>query len=226
MLKHRADELQPPIQMCDALSRNLPGDLKTIVANCIAHGRRQFVDVADRFKDECEYVLNALKVVYRTDAEARKKNLSPAKRLQLHRTKSQQTMTRLHNWLERQFDDRLVEPNSALGDAINYMLKHWEKLTRFLQEPGAPLDNNICERALKRAIVHRKNSLFYKTRRGARVGDMYMSLIYTCEICQASPFDYLTALHRNTEQVAETPHDWMPWNYQATIDKSAVPVLA
>jgi len=226
VLKHRAEELQRPIQMCDALSRNLPGDLKTIVANCIAHARRQFVDVADQFKDECEYVLKAFKVVYRTDAEARKKNLSPSQRLQLHRTKSQQTMTRLHSWLKRQFDDKLVEPNSALGKAISYMLNHWEKLTRFLQEPGAPLDNNICERALKRAIVHRKNSLFYKTRRGARVGDMYMSLIYTCEMCQTSPFDYLTALHRQAERVAEAPHDWMPWNYKATIDESAVPVLA
>jgi len=226
VLKHRAEELQQPIQMCDALSRNMPGELETIVANCIAHARRQFVDVADRFRDECEYVLKAFTVVYRTEGEARKKNLSPAKRLRLHRTKSQQTMTRLNNWLKRQFDDKLVEPNSALGNAIKYMLNHWDKLTRFLQVPGAPLDNNICERALKRAIVHRKNSLFYKTRRGARIGDMYMSLIYTCELCQASPFDYLNALHRHAEQVAEDPHDWMPWNYQANIDAVAVPVPA
>jgi hypothetical protein len=226
VLKQRAEELQQPIQMCDALSRNLPGELKTIVANCMAHGRRQFVDVADRFPDECEYVLKALKVVYRTDAEARKKKLCPAKRLRLHRTKSQQTMSRLHNWLKRQLDEKLVEPNSALGEAINYMLNHWEKLTRFLQTPGAPLDNNICERALKRAIVHRKNSLFYKTRRGARIGDMYMSLIYTCELCQVSPFDYLAALHRHAEQVAHAPDDWMPWNYQAAVDANGVTVLA
>ena len=57
------------------------------------------------------------------------------------------------------------------------MLNHWEKLTRFLHVPGAPLDNSIRERALKKAILHRKNALFYKTQRGARVGDMYMSLI-------------------------------------------------
>ena len=224
VLRHRAEELQQPIQMCDALSRNMPGELETIVANCIAHARRQFVDVVDRFRDECEYVLKAFTVVYRTEAEARKRSLSPAKRLRLHRTKSQQTMTRLHNWLKRQFDEKLVEPNSALGNAIKYMLNHWDKLTRFLQVPGAPLDNNICERALKRAIVHRKNSLFYKTRRGARIGDMYMSLIYTCELCQASPFDYLNALHRHAELVAAAPHHWMPWNYQATID--ATPALA
>ena len=60
------------------------------------------------------------------------------------------------------------------------MLKHWQKLTLFLRVPGPPLDNNICERALKMAIRHRKNSLFYKTLRGAAVGDLYMSLIHTC----------------------------------------------
>ena len=226
VLRHRAEELQRPIQMCDALSRNLPGELETIVANCLAHARRQFVDVVDRFPDACRHVLEALKVVYRTDAEARKRKLSPAKRLQLHRTKSQQAMSRLHHWLRRQFDDKQVEPNSALGDAIRYMLKHWEKLTRFLHVPGAPLDNNICERALKRAILHRKNALFYRSRRGARVGDMYMSLIHTCELCGVSPFDYLTNLHRNANQAAATPDRWLPWNYQANATTNAALVQA
>lgn len=218
VLQHRAAELQRPIQMCDALSRNLPGELETIVANCLAHSRRRFADVADRFENECKHVLDALTIVYRTDAEARKRKLSPGKRLQLHRTKSQQTMTRLHNWLKRQFDDKLVEPNSALGEAITYMLNHWEKLTRFLQVAGAPLDNNICERALKKAILHRKNALFYKSQRGARVGDMYMSLIYTCEQSDVSPFEYLTELHRNADQVAADPDSWMPWNYRVAVD--------
>ena len=222
VLRHRAAELERPIQMCDALSRNLPGELETIVANCLTHGRRQFVDVVDRFPEECRYVLEALQVAYRTDAEARKRQLSPAKRLQLHRTKSGQVMTRLHHWLQRQIDHKLVEPNSALGDAIQYMLRHWEKLTRFLEVPGAPLDNNVCERALKKAILHRKNALFYKTQRGARIGDMYMSLIYTCELCQINPFSYLTALHGNAEQVADDPANWLPWNYPAAADRESV----
>ena len=111
-------------------------------------------------------------------------------------------MERLREWLKRQFDDRLVEPNSALGAAINYLRKHWDKLTLFLRVPGAPLDNNVCERALKKAILHRKNSLFYKTTNGAAVGDLYMSLIYTCELCGANAFDYLTELQRHANQLA------------------------
>jgi Transposase IS66 family len=45
--------------------------------------------------------------------------------------------------------------------------------------------NNICERALKRAVLHRKNALFYKTLNGAEAGDLFMSLIHTCELCGA-----------------------------------------
>jgi len=63
VLAERAADLGAPIQMCDALSRNLPGELATIVGNCLAHGRRQFVEVADRFPEECRHVLEALTVI-------------------------------------------------------------------------------------------------------------------------------------------------------------------
>jgi transposase len=221
VLAERAKDLGPPIQMCDALSRNLPAELKTIVANCLAHGRRQFVEVADHFPEECRHVLEALAVIYRNDAIARKRNLSPEARLQFHQAESGLTMEALHDWLTRQFDQRLVEPNSTLGGAIAYMLRHWEKLTLFLRVPAAPLDNNICERALKKAIQHRKNALFYKTENGAHVGDVFMSLIYTCELCGANPFDYLTEIERHADQLALNPGRWMPWNYHQTLDALA-----
>jgi hypothetical protein len=128
-------------------------------------------------------------------------------------------MEELHTWLVRQFDQRLVEPNSALGGAIRYLLKHWAKLTLFLRVAGAPLDNNICERALKRAILHRKNALFYKTHRGARVGDVFMSLIHTCELCGANPFEYLTEIDRHAAELSSRPQDWMPWNYRETLER-------
>jgi hypothetical protein len=203
--------------MCDALSRNLPGELQTIVANCLAHARRQFVEIYDRFPDECGYLLESLRVVYRNDAAAHERQLSPAERLRLHQRESEPTMQQLRAWLTRQFEEKLVEPNSALGGAIRYMLNHWEKLTLFLREPGAPLDNNLCERALKKAILHRKNALFYKTENGARVGDLYMSLIHTCELCRENPSNYLTQLMRHSDNVAAHPADWMPWNYQAPL---------
>ena len=143
--------------------------------------------------------------------------MSPQQRLEFHQRESGPVMEELHVWLARQLDDRLVEPNSGLGVAISFLLKHWEKLTLFLRVPGAPLDNNICERTLKKAIRHRRNSLFYKTCHGAHVGDIYMSLIHTCELNGANPFDYLTELERHAGEVAANPQDWMPWNYRQTL---------
>jgi transposase len=221
VLRQRASGLPPPIQMCDALSRNMPRELETILANCLAHGRRQFVEVNEQFPAECRYVLEALEKVYRNDATAGKEKLPAEERLLFHQTHSGPVMEELRAWLKRQFDERLVEPNSGLGAAINYLRKHWEKLTLFLRVAGAPLDNNICERALKKAIMHRKNSLFYKTQNGADVGDLYMSLIHTCELNGVNPFDYLTELQRHADAVAASPAAWLPWNYREQLVPAA-----
>jgi hypothetical protein len=217
LLQARSPELPLPKQMCDALSRNMPEALRVIVANCLAHGRRNFVDVVDDFPAEVKYVLECLKKVYQTDAEAKQQHLSPDERLKLHQEQSGPVMDELHRWLKAQFDEKLVEPNGSLGAAISYLLKYWEKLTLFLRVPGAPLDNNICERALKMAIRHRKNSLFYKSQCGADVGDLYMSLIHTCYSSGASPVDYVTELQKNCPRVRAAPGEWMPWNYRAQV---------
>ena len=214
LLKQRACELDPPLQMCDALSRNMPGELNTIVGNCLSHGRRQFVDVANNFPQECLYVLEILKEVYMNDAEAKRQQMSDEQRLQFHQKQSGPRMDELARWLVEQFEQRKVEPNSSLGEAISYMLTHWDKLTLFLKQPGAPLDNNVCERALKKAILHRKNSYFYKTQNGARVGDLFMSLIHTCELNDINPFEYLTELQKHADELTAQPADWMPWNYR------------
>lgn len=217
VLKARAAELSPPIQMCDALSRNVPGEERTQLANCLAHGRRKFVEVLEQFPAACRTILEELRKVYRVDARARTEGLSKEERLELHRKQSAVVMDSLKAWLQEQIAQRLVEPNSGLGQAIKYMLKHWEKLTLFLRVAGAPLDNNICERALKKAILHRNNSLFFKSENGARVGDLFMSLIHTAELVKENAFEYLLAIQRNTQRVAASPRDWLPWNYRDTL---------
>ena len=222
VLQRRTSALKPPIQMCDALSRNLPKPLKTILANCLTHGRRHFVEVAENFPEECRHVLEVLGTVYRNDEQAREQGLSPEQRLRWHQGASGPLMEDLKKWFEEQLNERRVEPNSGLGEAMGYMLDHWEKLTLFLRVAGAPIDNNICERALKKAILHRKNSLFYKTMNGARVGDLFMTLIHTAELAHADAFDYLTELLRHPEAVARSPGAWMPWNYAATLGRPNV----
>jgi hypothetical protein len=217
VLKRRAAELEAPIQMCDGLSRNLPQELATIVANCVAHGRRKFVELHDRFPEECRYVIEAFQVIYRHDKIAREQQMSALDRLAYHQLHSQPAMDDLKDWLDRQFEEKRVEPNSALGEAIRYLRNRWDALTLFLRKAGAPLDNNVCERALKKAILHRKNSLFYKTRHGARVGDVYMSLIHTCELCGVNALDYLNQLQLHATEVCEHPDRWMPWSYRSAL---------
>ena len=129
-------------------------------------------------------------------------------------------MEKLHGWLEAQLAERKTEPNSSLGKAITYLLRHWKALATFLREAGAPLDNNLCERALKRAVLHRKNALFYRTLHGAEVGDLFMTLIHTCEVCGASSFDYLTELQSHARELTANPAEWMPWSYRQTLARS------
>ena len=225
VLKRRAAELSAPIQMCDALSRNTPkvgGGVEILLANCLAHGRRQFVEVAQKFPDECRYVLESLGEVYANDANAREQKLSAQERLGLHQQHSGPLMERLHGWLEGQLAEKKTEPNSGLGKAITYLLRHWKGLTAFLRQAGAPLDNNICEQALKRAVLHRKNALFYKTLHGAEVGDLFMSLIHTCQLCDVNSFEYLTELQRHAREVEASPGEWMPWNYREAMVRFGV----
>lgn len=226
VLKQRSGELPGPIQMCDALSRNVPrlaAGTEILLANCLAHGRRQFVDVAENFPNECRFVLEMLGQVYGHDAEARDRGLTPAERLQLHQERSTPIMDELHLWLESHLAERKTEPNSGLGQAINYLLRHWQPLTLFLRKAGAPLDNNIVERSLKRAVLHRKNALFYRTLNGAEVGDLFMSLIHTCQLCGANSFDYLVELQRHARELAACPAEWMPWNYRETLAATVTP---
>ena len=220
VLEHRVAGLGRPIQMCDALSRNTPklsDGAETLLANCLAHGRRQFVEVAANFPEQCRYVLETLGEVYKYDAEARAEKLTPEERLEFHRQHSGPVMQQLQQWLAAQFALKEVEPNSGLGKAITYLLRHWKGLTAFLREAGAPLDNNLCERALKRAVLHRKNALFYRTLHGAEAGDLFMSLIHTCELAGANPFDYLAELQKHPAKLASNPSAWMPWNYSETL---------
>jgi hypothetical protein len=155
--------------------------------------------------------------VYKHDDIAREENMSPHERLAYHQENSGPVMDDLKCWLEAQFEEKLVEPNSGLGKAIQYMLNHWKELTAFLKVPGAPIDNNLCERCLKRVILNRKNSLFFKSEFGAYMGDMFMSLIHTCSLMRVNPFDYLIALQKYASNVFKNPAQWMPWNFQEAI---------
>ena len=221
VLQERGSRKDRPIQMCDALSRNLPKGFESILCNCLVHGRRNFVDVMDDFPEACDHVINTVAKIYEHDHKVKEQGLDDAQRLQYHQTHSGPLMRALKVWLEDKFENKEVEPNSSLGKAISYMLNHWQELTRFLEVPGAPLDNNLCEQLLKKSILHRKNSLFYKTEHGAYIGDLFMSLIHTCNLQNINPFEYLTALQKHSSEIFQNPADWLPWSFEKTIAKKS-----
>jgi len=211
LLGKRAPELAPPIQMSDALSANWTGEFERIVAKCLAHARRQFVELEAAFPAQCGRVLDALAEVYRHDAQT--KRMTDEGRLAYHRAHSGEVMAQLREWIDQQFDKRQVEPNCSLGKALTYMVKHWDGLTKFLTVEGAPLDNNFCERVLKLAVLNRKNSLFYKTARGASTGDLLMSVIQTCRLNHVNVWEYLLTVVSNQRAVERDPARWLPWKF-------------
>lgn len=217
LLEQREADQEPPLVMSDALSRNEIDEETVIRCHCLAHGRRQFSDIADVFPSECRVVIDVIKQVFDHDEEARDQQMSPQARLAYHQVYSQPLMDELKNWLDKQLADRLVEPNSSLGQAMVYMQNHWITLTRFLSVAGAPLDNNLVERALKLFIRQRKNSLFYKSEHSAYIASVLTSLIATCIYAGVNVLDYLVALQEHRAEVFGDPSAWLPWTYQARL---------
>ncbi|RLE45078.1 IS66 family transposase, partial [Candidatus Woesearchaeota archaeon] len=144
VLAHRNAELPLPVQMCDCLDVNTAGDFASIVSHCLIHARRNFIDCEPYFPEECEYILKSFADIYKNEKEIKEAKLSDQERLRYHQEHSKEILDDLELWMAAQFDCKLVEPNSALGKSLTYMLKRWDTFTLFLEKAGVPLDNNIC----------------------------------------------------------------------------------
>ena len=219
LLDYRPDELDAPLHMSDALSQNKTNRNKTIHFYCLLHGRREFVYLVRIFPQECKKVIECLRDVYHNDGVTKERQMSGQERLLYHQQKSGPLMEELRQWFDAQFENKLIEENSGLGGAIRYMQKYWEKLTGFLKVENCPLDSNTVERCLKRFILSRKNSYFYRTEHGASVGGVFMSIIETCHLEKVNPFKYITALQKHSDHVRDNPGQWFPWNYEATMNQ-------
>ena len=218
LLARRAADRGPPIVMSDALAANQRDDDDTLIrCHCLAHGRRQFTDLEAVFPVESHQVITLLNQVFAHEAVTRAQALSAAERLAYHQAHSGPLLAALREWLEQQFQDRAVEPNSSLGQAFAYLLKRWQTLTQFLRIPGAPLDSNTVERALKLFIRQRRNSLFHASPHGAYVASLLTSLIATCVQAGVNALDYLVALQTHRPAVFRQPAAWLPWNYQENL---------
>ena len=216
VLSHRSQDLPTPRLMCDGLSQNHPKGHSVVIANCLGHARRRFYDLNEKGHDLHE-PLSLFGQVYVSDMQAKINKLSDQSRLDFHRKHSAPAMAALKKWMEEQTQ---FEPNSDVGGAIAYCLKRWQELTLFLREPGIPITNDSVEHMIKNpAVRHRKASLQYKTLDGALRGDVFMSLIATCERAGVNTHDYLTKIQEYRPDVIAHPELWLPWNYLSRIQQ-------
>jgi transposase len=212
LLERRDAGLEDPIQMADALAANWSGKQKKIGAKCWAHARRKFIEIEESFPAACDVVLEAIGKVYGYEAET--VEMSAADRLRHHQEKSAPVIAALYEWIGQQFGRRLVEPNSGLGQALRYLQRHRQELTKFLSVAKGPLDNNPAERALKPVVLMRKNSMFYKTEHGASISDLLMSVIESCRLNRVNSWDYLLTVISRAAEVRANPRASLPWNYK------------
>ena len=212
ILLKREEGREAPLYMADGLAANNPGsDIRVIQLHCLVHARRNFYDIKTSFPGKCGYVLEELKKVWKTDSEARNMNMSPEERLIHHQKHSRPVMDSLGGWLMENLQSGAFEKNGELGKAANYMLKRWSELNEFHHIPGVPLCNSETERMIKFIVTHRKNSLFFKTDKGAEVGDVIQSLIATCERCGTNPIKYLAWIQEKKTQAVSQPEKFLPW---------------
>ena len=217
VLANRDEDKPQIIQMSDALACNTPKTIATVACYCLSHGFRKIDELAEFFPKSCFPIMTKLAKVFANDKET--KELSDVARMLYHQQNSGPILHACYDEIESILEDPRTEPNGELAKALRYLKKHWVKLTRFLSVPGAPIDNNIVERALKLAIRIRKNSLFYKSNYSAGLSGVLQSLIETSIASNINPVDYLAAIHTYAHYVQNNPSQWLPWTYQDTLKR-------
>jgi transposase len=213
LLEKRPAAMKPPIGLGDAASRNWPASFQLTVAKCLAHARREFVDLETAFPGECAHVLDDLARIYRYDAETN--GMPPEDRLAHHQLHSGPVFDRLRGFIEQEIAEHRVEPNGPLFKSYRYLLTHWHGLTQVLRLGSAPIDANIVERALKKVVLLRKNAMFFRSQHGADVGSMILSVSETSRMAGVAVFDYLVDVVRHARAVRADPRRWLPWTWAA-----------
>lgn len=213
ILSARDPTRAPPMLMSDALSANHVMGHTFDKCLCNAHGRRSFVELLEQNPDEIVHALELYQPAWVNEVHCVNQALDAEQRLAYHQEHSLPPMQQLLAWCNEKLDDGTVEPNSNLGKAMQYYIRHFDGLSAFCHLPGVPVDNNEIERLIKLIVRARKNSLFFKTTVGADISDIITSTLAICHENNVNAFDYLNAIQRNQVSVKASPEKWLPWNY-------------
>jgi hypothetical protein len=188
---------------------------KLIEATCNAHALLKFRDLKDKYPAEYAEAGKVYSAVFDNDDMAKALALGPVDRMLYHRQHSMPLMLHLKKMCEEKVVSRSVEPSSPLWEPVTFILNQWERLTRFCEAPGVPLDTNLVEQALIVPVRYLAGSFNYHTENGAVVGDRAMSLITTARAHGVEPVAYLAECLRSHEDLATRPEHYLPWVYRA-----------
>lgn len=182
-------------------------------AGCLAHARRKFHELwANHQSQIAREALQLFGALYDVEREARE--LGPDERLRLRRDKARPTADLLHAWLVAH--RQKVPEGSATAKAIDYSLNRWAALTRYLDNPMLPADNNWVENQIRPIALGRSNWLFAGSLRAGQRAAAVMSLIHSARLNGHDPYAYLkdvlTRLPTTpTRRIGELlPHRWQP----------------
>lgn len=221
ILRHREPSKGKVIRMADALSANSKHSAQAIGAKCNSHAFRRFRSLLSTYPEAARFVMDLYGHVYDHDLHCKKQQFTDEERLSYHQKHSRPLMNNLKTWVDLMLSEGGAEPNSVLARECQYLSTHWVGLTRFLEVPGAPLDNNVLEAMLKYMITYRKNSQIFKTVYSAEYGSRLISVMVTCMVNGINAIDYLTQLQRHEAAVWSDPGAWAPWCYRQTLSQLA-----
>ena len=204
------------VLMTDALAANNPTyeEIEIKHAKCLTHARRNFHDELFRNSPTVIPVLKTLKKVWEVEKQCKRMGITGRERMMLHRRESASSMVSLYLEARSKIKNKELEPVTDLYKAYAYFLRHWKGLTLFLREPDCEIDNNATERMLKKAILHRKNSLIYRSLKGAAVGDVIMSVGFTALQSSVDPYYYFLDILNHRNEIQNNIEQFLPWNWK------------
>lgn len=212
-----------PLHMTDGSSHARPkgmgerseddeaGHLQVKVARCLVHARRRIFKIREDYREPCDYLLKLFSQIFKVEEELVRNKASPKERLEKHTRESAPAMEAILKYCQDSLQQKIVEPNSTLGSAMRYITEDYDALSLFLHDPDSPLHTNSVERMIKDVARHRKNSLFFRTLNGAQTGDIWLSVIKTCEVNGVRPWEYLKDLFQKNTPETISPQHWLPW---------------
>jgi hypothetical protein len=225
LLRHRLGSSPKLIKCTDGASKNFDHQHadKLIESTCNAHAVLKFRDVKDKYPAEYAEAGTVYKQVFDNDDNAEKLALSPVDRMLYHREHSKPLMEELKKKCEAKIKSKLVEPSSPLWGPLTFVVNQWDRLIRFCEVSGVPLDTNLVEQALIMPVRYLAGSFNYHTEDGAVVGDHVMSLVATARANGVEPVAYLTECLRSHADLAERPDHYLPWVYRERMKEGESP---